>query len=386
MTKRIIQIVLAVVIVCLIYVIYKQISTPIIFAKEKAAREARVIDRIKDIRTAERSFKTKYNRFTGDFDTLINFVLTDSLEFERKIVDEDDSVAMAQLKKSGRKNSEKVWVHVIDTIFTPKKLTAEQVRNLRYVPGTNNQTEFELEAGLVTTESKVVIPVVECRIPYKMFLDTVRFRQEVTMKQETGATNNKPEIKNVSIRLRLDGHSFSEEKLDIPAKEKKTVEIEVLTGKTMLVPREVFDAKAAPALMRINGMEPTEKECILTSDPQQPVIALMAADKASVEKVRARLKEKIRWTSPLLRTGEFTASCLWIFRYEELAYLKVWERQTLRLAETFIAPTGEDLLFYVRELTQELQIENCEIRLEGNPTKQDGRLLREYFKHVAICE
>ena len=138
-----------------------------------------VIDRIKDIRTAERSFKTKYNRFTGDFDTLINFVLTDSLEFERKIVDEDDSLAMAQLKKSGRKNSEKVWVHVIDTIFTPKKLTAEQVRNLRYVPGTNNQTEFELEAGLVTTESKVVIPVVECHIPYKMFLDTVRFRQEV---------------------------------------------------------------------------------------------------------------------------------------------------------------------------------------------------------------
>ena len=49
MTKRIIQIVLAVVIVCLIYVIYKQISTPIIFAKEKAAREARVIDRIKDL-------------------------------------------------------------------------------------------------------------------------------------------------------------------------------------------------------------------------------------------------------------------------------------------------------------------------------------------------
>jgi DNA gyrase subunit B len=84
-----------------------------------------------------------------------------------------------ELVKSGRKNSEKVWVHVIDTIFTPKKLTAEQVRNLRYVPGTNNQTEFELEAGLVTTESKVVIPVVECRIPYKMFLDTVRFRQEV---------------------------------------------------------------------------------------------------------------------------------------------------------------------------------------------------------------
>ena len=96
-----------------------------------------------------------------------------------KLTQNDLQQFYARLKKSGRKNSEKVWVHVIDTIFTPKKLTAEQVRNLRYVPGTNNQTEFELEAGLVTTESKVVIPVVECRIPYKMFLDTVRFRQEV---------------------------------------------------------------------------------------------------------------------------------------------------------------------------------------------------------------
>ncbi len=31
----------------------------------EGGREARVIDRIKDIRTAERSFKTKYNRFAA---------------------------------------------------------------------------------------------------------------------------------------------------------------------------------------------------------------------------------------------------------------------------------------------------------------------------------
>lgn len=36
-----------------------------------------------------------------------------------------------------------------------------------------------MEAGVITTESKVVIPVVECRAPYKMFLDTVNYRQEV---------------------------------------------------------------------------------------------------------------------------------------------------------------------------------------------------------------
>lgn len=177
--KKLAQIILAVVIIALIYVIYVQISTPIRFEQELKTKKAQVIDRIKDIRTAERSFKSKYQRFTGSFDTLIAYVLNDTLELERKIVDEDDSVAMAMLKKSGKKNIEKFKIAVIDTIFAPKKLTREDVENFRYIPGTDNKAQFILEAGITTTESKVVIPVVECRAPYKMFLDTVNFRQNV---------------------------------------------------------------------------------------------------------------------------------------------------------------------------------------------------------------
>ena len=130
--KKIAQIILAVVIVALVYVIYDQISTPIRFEQEMKAKKAQVIDRIKDIRTAQRAFKSKYQRFTGSFDTLASFILNDSLELERKIVDEDDSVAMAMLKKMNKKNVEK---------FT--------------------------------------VAIVECRAPYKMFLDTVAYRQEI---------------------------------------------------------------------------------------------------------------------------------------------------------------------------------------------------------------
>ena len=101
--KKIAQIILAVVIVALVYVIYDQISTPIRFEQEMKAKKAQVIDRIKDIRTAQRAFKSKYQRFTGSFDTLASFILNDSLELERKIVDEDDSVAMAMLKKMNKK-------------------------------------------------------------------------------------------------------------------------------------------------------------------------------------------------------------------------------------------------------------------------------------------
>ena len=176
--KRIFQIILALVIVALVYVIYDQISTPIRFENELKARKAQVIERIKDIRTAQRAYKSKYQRFTGDFDTLAAFILADTLEMERKIVDEDDSVGMAQLKKAGKKNVEIFKVAVIDTIFSPKVLTKADVEQLRFIPGTDNKAQYIMEAGLIATESKVVIPVVECRAPYKMFLDTVEFRQE----------------------------------------------------------------------------------------------------------------------------------------------------------------------------------------------------------------
>lgn len=195
--QKLFQIILAVAIVGLVYVIYVQISTPIRFDKETKAKKAQVIDRIKDIRTAQRAFKSKYQHFTASFDSLSAFVLTDTLELERKIVDEDDSAAMAMLKKSGKKNIEKFKIAVIDTIFAPKKVTRQDVENFRFIPGTGNKAQFIMEAGIITTESKVVIPVVECRAPYKAFLDTVAYRQEVInlIDEEQNNFNRYPGVK-----------------------------------------------------------------------------------------------------------------------------------------------------------------------------------------------
>ena len=195
--KKLFQIILAVAIVGLVYVIYVQISTPIRFDKETKAKKAQVIARIKDIRTAQRAFKSKYQHFTASFDSLSAFVLTDTLELERKIVDEDDSAAMAMLKKSGKKNIEKFKIAVIDTIFAPKKVTRQDVENFRFIPGTGNKAQFIMEAGIITTESKVVIPVVECRAPYKAFLDTVAYRQEVInlIDEEQNNFNRYPGVK-----------------------------------------------------------------------------------------------------------------------------------------------------------------------------------------------
>ena len=176
--KKAVQFILGLVIIGLIYVVATLIHTPLSFEKQLEERNADVIVKLKDIRAAERAYKSKYQQFTGDFDSLIYFILNDSLEMERKLVDEDDSVAMAQLKKAGKKNVEKYSIAVIDTIFNPRKLSKEDVNNLRYIPHTNN-VEFILEAAKVMTGANVLVPVVECRAPYKIYLDTVAYRQNI---------------------------------------------------------------------------------------------------------------------------------------------------------------------------------------------------------------
>ena len=146
--KKAVQFLLGLVIIGLIYVVATLIHTPLSFEKQLEERNADVIVKLKDIRAAERAYKSKYQQFTGDFDSHIYFILNDSLEMERKLVDEDDSVAMAQLKKAGKKNVEKYSLAVIDTIFNPRKLSKEDVQNLRYIPHTD-KVEFILEAAKI---------------------------------------------------------------------------------------------------------------------------------------------------------------------------------------------------------------------------------------------
>ena len=100
------------------------------------------------------------------------------------------------LKKSGRKNVEQFTVAVIDTIFSPKKLTAADVEQFRFIPGTDDKAQFILEAGF-TTASGVTVPIVECRAPYKLFLDTVAFRQDIVnlIDDEVNNFNRYPGVK-----------------------------------------------------------------------------------------------------------------------------------------------------------------------------------------------
>ncbi len=147
------------------WTLVRQIMDPLDFQKETKIREAAVIERIKDIRSAEQFFKQKNGKYTGDMDSLIDFVLTENLEYERRLGDKDDSIAV----KKGLV-VEKFTIPMRDTIFSPRVLSTDDIRNLRFIPYAAPGTEFILNATMLTTESGVVVPVFEAKAPYKTFL------------------------------------------------------------------------------------------------------------------------------------------------------------------------------------------------------------------------
>ena len=99
MKKLIIQIILAGIIIFLGYKCYESIKIPQQFKVIKEQRYARIADRLKDIRTAQEAYKGVYGKYTGSFDTLINFIKYDSVKVVRSIGSLSDETWKKELPK-----------------------------------------------------------------------------------------------------------------------------------------------------------------------------------------------------------------------------------------------------------------------------------------------
>ena len=170
--KKVIQIVLALAIVALAYIMYEQLMTPLRFTKEVEVRERPIVQKLKDIRAAEQAYRQKYSSYTGDFDSLINYILYDSMTFAKSMGSLDDSAAVAQ----GLVTTELFRVPVKDTIFG-RKVTVDYIKELPIIPHSNNE-RFFLNAGFVVTESGITVPVFECKAYFAQYLNDLN-RQEL---------------------------------------------------------------------------------------------------------------------------------------------------------------------------------------------------------------
>ena len=172
----IINIVLVLLAIFLAYKVYDSISQPVKFENEKTARELKVVQNLKDIRSTQVLFKQSYNRYTANFDSLIEYIRSGELPVVNIIPDPNDTTFTKTI------NDTVGFVKVADSLF--KGRHNFNVEALRYIPFTNNQ-EFEIEAGYIM-RGGMKIPVFEAKAPYSTYLnglDQQRVRN-VTAQQE----------------------------------------------------------------------------------------------------------------------------------------------------------------------------------------------------------
>ncbi|MBL7966901.1 MAG: hypothetical protein JNK09_07855 [Prolixibacteraceae bacterium] len=189
--KTVIQIVLIAIVVALSFWLYTSVEKPLDFEKEKKDRYEATIARLKDIRKAELAYKDVHGKFTGSWDTLINFVKTGKIPLVRKIGMLTDSMIEAgwtekQALKEGKIIRDTVRVSVLDTIFGK----GYKIDEIKFVPVKDTVAQFHLGATLITTGSGIKVPVFEAKVHNNTILVNLD-RQMIINLNESKRTNGK---------------------------------------------------------------------------------------------------------------------------------------------------------------------------------------------------
>jgi hypothetical protein len=185
--RRVIQILFVLVIIVLGYLIVESIMEPIRFNHEVDVREQATIDRLIDIREAQKAYKDIYKKYTSSFDTLIAFVDTGRFTVVKAIGDipEDwlDEMGFEKAREralnEGVISRENTLVPVLDSLFHADYPTD----SLRYVPFTEGIT-FNMSSGELLTSSNLTVQVVEVYCLYDDLLNGMDRQLVVNKKDE----------------------------------------------------------------------------------------------------------------------------------------------------------------------------------------------------------
>ncbi|MEQ9188463.1 MAG: hypothetical protein RLP15_12060 [Cryomorphaceae bacterium] len=157
---------LAVLVTGLAYADYMSIKVPIEFQEEKERRYAHVIQRLKDIRTAELAYKAIYQKYIGNTDSLVNFIKNDSIPFIKAIGEVPDTMSLEQAIKEGIVSRDTNYTSVLDSLFggnAKERIHAFHADSFVVVPFTGGK-RFKLESGFVE-RSGVKVPVFQATDP-----------------------------------------------------------------------------------------------------------------------------------------------------------------------------------------------------------------------------
>ncbi len=202
------------------------------------------------------------------------------------------------------------------------------------------------------------------------------------MKPETG--NNLSAPKNdVSIQLKLGGHSFSTASLPPETANADTITFVVETHKVTLVPKRAFDESSAGDYLSAVGLPCAEDETPVCSEMQADTIAVMAISRTALSEIIAAFGVRAKFTSPLLCSDHDGKRNISIRITDGVAYYRAFDNG-LQAAEAIKTVSDDDILYYTVRIAEALDFgKESVIYIKGG--KSAAKLVKRYFKNV-ICE
>ena len=206
--------IIPVIIIGLVYFIVQSVMQPVRFNKEKEAREAVAIERLKDIRTLQVAFKSAKGHFTSSVDSLKDFYNNGKIEVVMQIGSQDDSVAVentARIKKRNprikpeelfalyQKGEQLVFsikneMPVSDTLFNNRPGFC--VDSLAFIPFCGDSLLME---STIKKVSGVNVPLFEACMPYKSLLKGLDEQLRINLDAERKDSGRYPGLKVGSV-------------------------------------------------------------------------------------------------------------------------------------------------------------------------------------------
>lgn len=150
-------VVLPVLIAILVYANVNSIMTPVNFNKEKDARQAVAVQRLKDIRTLQVAFKSEKGHYAPTMDSLILFFNEGKIKVDMRIGSQDDSLAMVNTTNLKKKYAKITPVEM--NAFTTKDAEAIAKIAKKYRMSAAEVAKYQTQKFVYSIET--LIPVAD---------------------------------------------------------------------------------------------------------------------------------------------------------------------------------------------------------------------------------
>ena len=158
----------------LAYFVYNSINSEVEFQKLAKVRIAENVQKLKDIRAVQISYKNKHQGFSDNFDSLMIFLNSDSIAVIKSEGEAPDSLTELQALEAGLISRDTIYIDPKSHIFNEDYLDTRNEKyplnteQLRFIPYTENKS-YEIDAGSIE-KGEVVVQVFEVSSTYKDIL------------------------------------------------------------------------------------------------------------------------------------------------------------------------------------------------------------------------